>query len=290
MAVLPPLLIENNLRQYLAHHFPGQDAPLEIEHISGGHSNETFFIRRGRQEWVLRRPPRGPFLFTAHDVLREYRILSALNTTGVPIPRVLQSCADTGVIGAPFYLMERVPGVVIAEELPFYGADTAGKHAISTSLVDALVTLHQTDWRAIGLAHLSKPQGYLERQLRRWTGQLEQIRQRSLPDLDIITTWLTEHLPVSGPTTIVHGDYRLGNVIYAADKPRVMAIVDWEMAALGDPLADLGYLLAGWHEPGDPESVVMSQLSRVTRQPGFPSRAWVAAYYAERMGRSVEDL
>lgn len=290
MTALEPLIIEENLRRYLAQYFPGEDAPLDVERISGGHSNETFFIRRGAREWVLRRPPRGPLLPTAHDVLREYRVLYALNTTNVPTPRVLLACEDAAVIGAPFYLMERVPGIVIREELPSYGADAAGRRAISKALIDALVALHSADWQAIGLANLGKPEGYLERQLRRWTGQLDRSRQRPLPDLDAVTTWLTEHLPVSGPATIVHGDYRIDNAIYASDEPRVAAIVDWEMATIGDPLADLGYLLSSWREPGDSQSVIMSRLVQVTTLPGFLSRAEIAAYYAEQTGRPVRDL
>lgn len=290
MTALEPLINEENLRRYLAQHFPGEDAPLAIERISGGHSNETFFIQRGVQEWVLRRPPRGPLLPTAHDVLREYRVLHALNTTNVPTPRVLLACEDTGIIGAPFYLMERVPGIVIREELPSYGADAAGRRAISKALIDALAALHSADWQAIGLATLGKPEGYLERQLRRWMGQLDRSRQRPLPDLDAVTTWLTEHLPVSGPATIVHGDYRLDNAIYASDEPRVAAIVDWEMATIGDPLADLGYLLSSWQEAGDAQSVIMSRLVQVTTLPGFMSRAEVAAYYSEQTGRPVRDL
>ena len=290
MDQLAPLIDEENLRAYLAQHFPGADAPLEFEHISGGHSNETFFVRRGAREWVLRRPPRGPLLPTAHDVLREYRILQALNTTDLPTPRVLLACDDPVIIGAPFYVMERVPGVVIHEHLPAYGSDISGQRAISRALVDALVALHQVDWRAIGLADLSRPDGYLQRQLRRWTGQLERSRQRSLPELDTITAWLTERLPASGPTTIVHGDYRFGNVIYAADEPRVAAIVDWEMATLGDPLADLGILLTSWREPGDPVSTIREQLSPLAAQSGLFTRAELVAYYEERSGRPVHDL
>jgi aminoglycoside phosphotransferase (APT) family kinase protein len=290
MTTLSPLINEENLRRYLAQHFPGDDVPLEIERISGGHSNETFFIRRGGQEWVLRRPPRGPLLPTAHDVLREYRVLKALNTTNVPTPQVLLACEDTSIIGAPFYIMERVPGMVIRQELPSYAGDIAGKRAICKALVDALVALHGADWQTIGLASFGKPEGYLERQVRRWTGQLEKSRQRPLPDLDAVTTWLTEHMPVSGPATIVHGDYRLDNVIFAEDRPQVLAIVDWEMATLGDPLADVGYLLSFWREPGDPEPEFTSEMWRAMEQPGFMTRDEITAYYAERSGRSMHDV
>lgn len=290
MDQLAPLIHEENLRAYLAHHFPGGNAPLELEHISGGHSNETFFVRSGSREWVLRRPPRGPLLPTAHDVLREYRILQALNRTALPVPRVLLACDDPAIIGAPFYVMERVPGIVIHERLPAYGSDSAGQRAISRALVDTLVALHDVDWQAIGLAGLSRPDGYLERQLRRWTGQLERSRQRPLPELNTITAWLTAHMPVSGPTTIVHGDYRFGNVIYAPDEPRVAAIVDWEMATLGDPLADLGILLTSWRDPDDPVSTIREQLSPLAAQPGLLTRAELIAYYEERSGRPVHDL
>ncbi|MGH2509495.1 MAG: phosphotransferase family protein [Ktedonobacteraceae bacterium] len=290
MDPLTPLIDVKSLRRYLAQHFPGADAPLELERISGGHSNETFFVRRGPQEWVLRRPPRGPLLPTAHDVLREYRILQALNMTSLPIPRVLLGCDDLTIIGAPFYLMERVPGVVIHDHLPAYGTDIPGRRAISRALVDALVKLHQVDWRAVGLANLSKPDGYLERQIRRWTSQLERPRPRALPELDHITAWLTAHIPVASPTTIVHGDYRFGNVIYATDEPRVAAIVDWEMATLGDPLADLGILLNSWREPGDQVSIIMAQLSPLAAQTGMLTRAEIADYYAECMGHPVHDL
>src|SRR2546426_1269751 len=260
MTTLPPLIDEAHLRQYLAQRFPGEDAPLEVERISAGHSNEPFFIRRGSQEWVLRRPPRGPLLPTAHDVLREYRVLKALNATSVPTPRALLACEDTSVIGAPFYLMERVQGIIVRRELPSYASDTPGRQAVSRALVDALVELHSADWRAIGLGDFGKPEGYLERQLRRWTGQLEKSRQRPLPDLDAVTAWLAEHLPVSGPATIVHGDYRLDNAMLAHDQPRVVAIFDWEMATIGDPLADVGYLLSFWREPTDPEPEFTSDM------------------------------
>lgn len=290
MTTLPPLIHEENLRRYLAQHIPGEDAPLEVTRISGGHSNETFYIKRGTQEWVLRRPPRGPLLPTAHDVLREYRVLKALNTTTVPTPKVVLACEDTDIIGAPFYLMERVHGIVARDTLPPYANDVAGRRAISIALMDALVALHGADWRAIGLGDFGKPEGYLERQLRRWSGQLEKSRQRPLPDLDAVTAWLTEHMPASGPATIVHGDFRLDNVMLSNDEPRVIAIFDWEMATIGDPLADVGYLLSFWREPGDPEPDFASDVWRAMEQPGFLTRKEITDYYAERSGRTVRDM
>ena len=293
MTSLPPLVDEERLREYLARRIPAEhtnDMPLHIERVRGGHSNETFFIRRGSQEWVLRRPPRGPLLPTAHDVLREYRVLKALNTTDVPVPRVILACDDVSIIDAPFYLMERLHGLVIRSELPPFAGDAAGRVALSRSLIDALAALHTVDWQAVGLGDFGKPEGYLERQVRRWTGQLEKSRQRPLPDLDAVTAWLTAHMPISGPATIVHGDFRIDNAMYASDRPEVIAILDWEMATIGDPLADVGYLLSFWREPGDPEPGFTSDSWRVMEQPGFPSRTEIAEYYAERTGRSIGDM
>lgn len=290
MTTLPPLIHEENLRTYLAQQLPGLDAPLKLERVKGGHSNETFYITRGEQQLVLRRPPRGPLLPTAHDVLREYRILKALNTTNVPTPRVLLACEDTEVIGAPFYIMERVQGVVIRSQLPEFASDEAGRRALSMRLVDALVDLHAANWRAIGLENLGKPDGYISRQLRRWSDQLERSRRGPLPDLDAVTAWLAQHQPESPPATIVHGDYRIDNVMFAAKEPRVVAIFDWEMATIGDPLADVGYLLSFWREPGEPEPEFASDAWRVMEKPGFMTRAEITDYYAQRSGRKVQDV
>jgi aminoglycoside phosphotransferase (APT) family kinase protein len=285
------------LRAYLARALPDPAlepaSPLAIERIRGGHSNETFYITRGSQRWVLRRPPRGPLLPTAHDVGREYRVIGALAPTAVPVPRPLLYCEDASVIGAPFYLMERVPGVAIRATLPpAFAADPAALRGLSETLVDTLADLHAVDWRAVGLEDFGKPQGYLERQLRRWTGQLDASRSRPLPDLDAVTVWLRDHLPESPRATIVHGDYRLDNVMYAPVPPaRVLAIVDWEMATIGDPLADLGYLLSFWREPGDPDFGQLGDDAwRITERPGFLTRAEIVAHYAARTGRRMDHV
>jgi aminoglycoside phosphotransferase (APT) family kinase protein len=291
-AALAPLVDPDALRAYLAGVLPGADAPLEIERIRGGHSNETFYVTRGAEQYVLRRPPRGPLLPTAHDVGREYRVLRALVGTGVPAPRPILFCDDLAVIGAPFYLMERIPGVVIRATLPPAFASEDARRGLAETLVDALTELHAVDWQAAGLGDFGKPQGYLERQLRRWTGQLDASRTRPLPDLDAVTAWLRDHLPESLPATIVHGDYRLDNVMYAPGPPaHVLAIVDWEMATIGDPLADLGYLLSFWREPGDPDMGHLSDAAwLVTEQPGFLTRAQITQRYAVRTGRQMEHI
>ena len=294
-ATSPALVDAEALGRYLAAALPGPDAaePLQVERIRGGHSNETFSIRRGRDHWALRRPPRGPLLPTAHDVEREYRVLRGLEQTNVPAPRPLLFCADDAIIGAPFYLMEWAPGVVIRATLPpAFEADVAARHGLGDEVIDRLADLHAVDWQAVGLADLGKPQGYLERQLRRWTGQLDASRNRPLPDLDAVTAWLHAHLPESGAATLVHGDYRLDNLMFAPQPPaRAVAILDWEMATLGDPLADVGYLLSFWREPGDPDFGALGDAAwNISAQPGFPSRAELVERYAARTGRQMDHV
>ncbi|HWE63686.1 MAG TPA: phosphotransferase family protein [Chloroflexota bacterium] len=280
------------LRAYLARALPGTDAPLAVERIRGGHSNETFVVQRGDERWVLRRPPRGPLLPTAHDVGREYRVLQALVGTGVPVPAPLLHCTDTSVISAPFYLMEYVDGLVIRGTLPpAYQQQVAARAALGEQLIDRLADLHAVDWQAAGLGDFGKPQGYLERQVRRWTGQLDASRSRDIPDLDWVTRWLQAHLPQSGPATIVHGDYRLDNALYAPEPPaRIRAILDWEMATLGDPLADLGYLLSFWREQGDADLGLGEAAWRITELPGFLTRAQLVERYAARTGRQLDAV
>ncbi len=281
------------LQAYLAQALPGDDTPLRVERIRGGHSNETFYVTRGPgEEWVLRRPPRGPLLPTAHDVGREYRVISALAPTQVPVPEPILFCEDLSVLGAPFYLMRRVPGVVIRAKLPpGFEADVEARRGLGFELIQRLADLHAVDWQVVGLADFGKPTGYLERQLRRWTGQLDASRTRPLPDLDAVTEWLTANMPESGPATIVHGDYRMDNAIYAPEPPaRIQALLDWEMATLGDPLADLGYMLSFWLEPGDPEMGLGEEAWRLSQLPGFPRRAELVERYGTLTGRRMDHV
>ncbi|HET6546942.1 MAG TPA: phosphotransferase family protein [Solirubrobacter sp.] len=278
----PPLLVRRPLEAFLDEHGLGS-GELDAEPVGEGHSNVTYLIRRDGGEWVLRRPPRPPLPPSAHDVLREAQLLSALAGTAVRVPRVLATCDDDAVIGAPFYVMERIRGTVLNTTLP---PGLTGTRA-GEELVDALVEVHAADWRACGLEGFGKPTGYLERQVRRFTGLWEHNATRAIPAIDEVTAWLAEHRPESGPATIVHGDYRLGNVMFSGY--RLSAIFDWELATIGDPLADVGYLLATWAQPGDPESTVAS-LTTVTRQPGFPTRDDLVARYEQRSGRSMSDL
>ena len=288
---LPPLVDEQALARFLDDKLPGS-GDVTVERHQAGHSNETFFVRRGAEEWVLRRPPLGAFLPSAHDVLREYRVLDALGSTGVRVPRTVLACEDDGIIGAPFYLMERVDGVVIRQELPAIFTEPE-RAAIGDELVDALVELHSVDPASCGLDGFGKPTGYLERQLRRWTGQLELTmpHSRPLPDLERIGDWLRTNLPETQQTTIVQGDYKLDNVMFATETPaQLIAILDWEMSTLGDPLADLGWMVSFWREADDEAGDLFAETTRVTELPGFRSRLDLIDRYASATGRAVEGL
>jgi aminoglycoside phosphotransferase (APT) family kinase protein len=281
-----PLLVLSPLRAFLAANGLAAPDDLSAEPIGDGHSNETFALSTGV---VLRRPPRGPLPPSAHDVLREARLLTALSPTPVRVPHVHAICEDPSVIGAPFYVMELVPGEVITAKLP-PALDTAEQRAlVASELIDSLVELHGADWRAAGLEGFGKPSGYVERQVRRFSGLWEMNKTRELPVVEEVAHWLNEHLPESGPATIVHGDFRLGNVIYGADAPaRLNAILDWEMATIGDPLADLAYLLTHWYQSGDP--VTPFTLQTVTAADGFPSRDQLVAIYESRSGRTLQNV
>ena len=261
----------------------------EIEPIGDGHSNVTYGLARGDARLVVRRPPRGPLPPSAHDVLREARVLRALEGSA-PVPRVLAVCEDPDVIGAPFYVMERIEGEVVGDAVPPPLDTEQERRRMADELVDALVTLHAVDWRAAGLEGFGKPDGYLERQVKRFSGLWERNRTRELPAVERVGRWLAEHMPESPAATIVHGDYRLGNVMYAPSAPaRLVAIFDWEMSTIGDPLADLGYLCTFWVAHDDPPAGIFERHA-VTRAPGFPTRAELIARYEERSGRPMSDI
>jgi len=287
---LAPLLIREPLAAFLdARGLAPGDGPLEAEPVGEGHSNVTYVIHRGGEQVVLRRPPRPPLPPSAHDVLREARLLRAVEGQPVRTPRVLATCEDESLIGAPFYVMEKVEGDVITTAVPERFDAPAQRALIADELIDALVEVHAVDWRACGLEGYGRPTGYLERQLRRFGGLWEHNKTREIETLDRVTRWLAEHQPESGPATIVHGDYRLGNVMFAPGAPaRLVAIFDWELATIGDPLADVGYLTATYAQPGDPDT----NFTRfaVTTQGGFPTRAELIASYEERSGLSVSNV
>jgi aminoglycoside phosphotransferase (APT) family kinase protein len=284
---LPPLLVRRPLEAFLDAQGLGE-GPVEASPVGEGHSNVTYLISRAGESWVLRRPPRPPLPPSAHDVLREARLLTAVQDARVRTPDVLATCDDESVIGAPFYVMERIAGDVMTIAVPPALDGEEGR--IGEELIDALVEVHAVDWQACGLEGYGKPTGYLDRQLRRFGGLWEHNRTRELPVLDRLTSWLAEHKPESGEATIVHGDYRLGNTMFAPGPPaRLAAIFDWELATIGDPLADVGYLVATWSQADDPDDALRG-LSAATRRPGFPTRDELIARYEERSGRSMSDV
>jgi aminoglycoside phosphotransferase (APT) family kinase protein len=269
----PPLLVLDPLRHFLDAHGLGS-GDIRAQPIGEGHSNVTYLIERDHgPELVLRRPPRPPLPPSAHDVLREARLLKALAPTPARVPRVLAVCDDETVIGCPFYVMERLQGEVIVSDTPPVLDTPEQRRRIGEQLIEALVEIHAVDWQAAGLEGFGKPTGYLERQLRRFGGLWDLNKTRDIPAVERVGAWLAEHMPQSGPATIVHGDYRLGNTMFAATAPaQLVAVFDWEMATIGDPLADLGYL------------------GKVTRAEGYPTRAELIDRYESLTGRSMKEL
>ena len=276
------------LRPWFAAHVEGATgAPLTAELIAGGRSNLTYVIADGSRSWVLRRPPLGHVVETAHDMGREYRVLAALGPTDVPVPEVL-AFGDETVLGAPFYVMERVEGRILRtrEEMATLTPEEA--RACSTTLVDVLAALHAVDYEAVGLGDFGRPDGFLARNVARWGKQWQANKTRELPALEEVGRRLDAALPPSGPPAIVHGDYRLDNTMLAADDPgRIAAVLDWEMSTLGDPLTDVGLLLVYWGGGAQLASLTAQGVGDV---PGFFRRDEVIARYAATSGRDVAHL
>jgi aminoglycoside phosphotransferase (APT) family kinase protein len=287
---LAPLVVREPLEAFLDEHGIGSGR-LEAERIGEGHSNLNFLILRGDVRVVLRRPPRPPLPPSAHDVLREARLLRALHGTPVRVPPVLAVCDDESVLGVPFYVMEEIRGTVITSTIPPALDEPPERRRICEELVDRLAEIHAVDWRACGLEGYGRPSGYLERQLRRFTGLWEHNKTRELPVVEDVRDWLEANMPESPDSTIVHGDYRLGNVLVADEAPaRLVAIFDWELSTIGDPLADLGYFTVTWAQAGDPDDSSFASLSAATRREGFMTRDELIARYERQSGRSMSAL
>jgi aminoglycoside phosphotransferase (APT) family kinase protein len=292
MSALPGIDAEA-VAKFFAAHVEGGDVPLRFSFLSGGRSNLTYRVEGGGRSWVLRRPPLGHVLPTAHDMAREHRVLSALAGTGLPVPKTRALCTDESVNGAPFYVMDFAPGVVIEEEMPAgYASTPEERRRIGSALMRTLAALHAVDWRAVGLADFGRPEGYLARQVRRWSEQWERSKASDVPLISELIRRLSAALPETPASTLVHGDWRLGNVaLDPADPGRIVAIFDWEMATLGDPLSDVGYTLVYWGEAGDAEgSRGPGRYASVTTTPGFHTRAELVAEYSRASGRDVTSV
>jgi len=280
------------LQGYLADELAGFSPPLTVEQFPKGHSNLTYLLRAGDRQLVLRRPPFGAQIKTAHDMGREYRILSALQGVYSKAPAPYLYCIDDRVIGAPFYVMDRIEGVILrGSQLPeglTLGPDAM--RSLSTALIDGLAELHGVDVVAADLADYGRPQGYVERQVVGWTKRYFNAKTDEIPQVEEAAKWLSEHLPADNPGVLIHGDYKYDNLVLDSHDPtRIIAVLDWEMATVGDPLMDLGTTLGYWVEASDPDEIKMLPLGP-TLLPGNLTRMELAERYAVRTGRPVENM
>jgi aminoglycoside phosphotransferase (APT) family kinase protein len=241
---------EPALDRYLRQHLPGLEGALAVERVAGGQSNPTYFLSYGNRALVLRKKPAGEVLPSAHAVDREYRVLTALAGTDVPVPQTLLFEDDTTVVGTPFYIMERLPGRVIHDNaLP--GLSPEERRQVYRSMAETLAKLHAVDWAAIGLEDFGRPHGYFPRTIARWTKQWRLSKTQDLPDVEWLIAWLPGHVPEDDTAAIVHGDFRLGNLMLHPTEPRVAGVLDWELSTLGHPLADLAHACMAWHSTPD---------------------------------------
>ena len=286
----PPLLVLDRVRTFLDAHGLGAGEVRARRIGEGGGSNFTFLLERGSERLVLRRPPRPPLPPTAHDVAREARLQLALREAGFTrLPTILAVCEDESVLGVDFYVMAYLEGHVVTETLPPGLEEEPARRALADDLVDTLVEIHAADVTTPGLAAFARPGSYNERQVRRFAQLWEINRTREVPHVEEVGARLAATLPEPLAPAVVHGDFRLGNTMVAPGDPsRIVAVFDWEMGAIGDPRADVGYLLATYSEPGGPPNPLGT--SPVTASPGFPSRAELVERYVARSGRDVEPL
>ncbi len=277
---------QENVTAWLLENIDGVVAPFEFTLIAGGHSNLTFMARDAAgRELVLRRPPLGHVLESAHDMAREHRIVAALGPTDVPVAPALALCSDPEVNEAPFYIMEYIAGPVLHDLASAQGVSDAEKERIGFDVVDVLAGLHGVDPDSVGLGDLGRKEAYLARQLKRWNKQWEASKTHEIPEMEAVSALLEEQMPEQVGSAIVHGDYRLGNMIVGDG--RIRAVLDWELCTLGDPLADVGYVLNSWVLPGDPGA---EEADVPTMAGGFPSRDALSERYARATGRDLSGI
>jgi len=282
---------ERRLADYLRGRLPGSENPLTVRQFGDGAANLTYLLDYGTCQYVLRRPPLGPVAKSAHDMGREYKVLSALHRAFPYAPRAFLYCEDSGVIGVNFFVMERRQGVVVRKTMPpQFAAMPDAPRRMSEALVDALAQFHAVDYEAIGLADLGKPDGFIARQIEGWQRRWLKAKTDDVPEMTAVYDWLTRNQPQTTCFSLVHNDYKLDNVLLAVDDPgRIVAIFDWDMCTLGDPLSDVGALLAYWSQPTDPPWL-RGAATMPTGDLGFLSRAELVERYAEKSGRSLADM
>ncbi len=278
------------LSAYLSRHFDSP-SPVVVAQFPSGHSNLTYRVAWGAREFVLRRPPFGSQVKSAHDMGREYRVLSKLHQAYPVAPKVILYCDDLSVLAAPFYLMEPIRGIILRREpVPSLSLSPVMARQLSEAFLDNLVRLHSLDYDKIGLGDLGKPQGYLERQVKRWIDRYHNAATHDLPEVERISAWLTQHIPASSDATLIHNDYKYDNVVLDSnDITKIVGVLDWEMCTLGDPLSDLGTTLAYWTDPNDPDEL-QQICSAPTTIPGTLMRAQLAQRYALATGRDIHDM
>lgn len=266
--------------------------PINVKLIEGSTSNEVYEIDIDNHRWVLRKPPSRLSHHAAHNVLREYRIISALQKTKVRVPKLVSSCEDISVIGTPFYLMDRVPGVLVSDRLPeLYRLSPHSHGGFGFAMMDALVELHSVDWKSLDLSNIGVEDRYLDRQVDRWQAQYNTRKFRDLPHLDLLADWLQKNRPPAQQSVLMHGDYRLNNIIFSSQPPaRVLAIIDWELTTIGDPLLDLALSLVFWPGPDNDWQLTNSSMPGRSWLKQLPKAADLANYYAEKTGRDLNAL
>ncbi len=279
---------EGELESYLSRVLPGFAGPMSVLQFRGGQSNPTFTISTSEKEYVLRKKPPGKLLPSAHAIDREYRVLQALLDSDVPVPRVLHFCDDEAVIGTPFYIMEYLPGRILRDPL-LPDMDSAEREAIYDAMNDTLARLHNLDWKAIGLEDYGKPDNYVARQVALWSRQYAASRTSEVPAMDRLMNWLPENIPADGSTSIVHGDFRLENLMFDAEEPKVIGVLDWELSTLGHPLGDLAFNCMTYHLSSDFE-MARGFVGVDVVSLGIPSEQDYVSAYCDRTGRdSIAD-
>lgn len=279
------------LEPFLRRHFPNEAGALQVRQFPSGHSNLTYSLQLGERELVLRRPPFGSKVKSAHDMGREYRVLSKLHSVYAPAPEVLLYCDDVSILGAPFYVMKPIHGIILRRNLP-HGLDFPAEKArrLSESFIDNLVELHRVDYAAVGLSDLGRPEGYLERQVRGWIERYDGSKTHDYPEVEKLSAWMQQRLPSTSVVSLIHNDYKYDNVVLdSSDVARVIGVLDWEMCTIGDSVSDLGTALAYWVDATDPEELQQNRWGP-TIHPGSFTREEFVQHYARKTGCDVSQI
>jgi aminoglycoside phosphotransferase (APT) family kinase protein len=281
----------DKLEPFLHRHFPNETGALEVRQFPSGHSNLTYSLHLGAKELVLRRPPFGSKVKSAHDMSREFRVLSKLHSVYAPAPEVLLYCDDASVIGAPFYLMQPIHGIILRRHLPAaldFPADTASR--LSESFIENLIRLHRVDYTAAGLSDLGKPDGYLQRQVRGWTERYYGSKTHDYAEVEKIAQWMLQHMPTTSAVSLIHNDYKYDNVVLdSGEITKIVGVLDWEMCTIGDSLSDLGTALSYWVDRTDAEELQENRWGP-TSEPGSLTRAEIVHYYSRKTGCDASPI